>query len=60
MLSSAIFSFGLLLAPLASATVYDITVGSSSGATTFSPEAIVGVNVIVLDHYEYEYLHYTN
>ncbi|PAV22001.1 hypothetical protein PNOK_0195800 [Pyrrhoderma noxium] len=40
MLSSAIFSFGLLLAPLASATVYDITVGSSSGATTFSPEAI--------------------
>lgn len=40
MFSSSLASLGLLLAPLVSAAVYDITVGSSSGATTFTPEAI--------------------
>ncbi|THH10934.1 hypothetical protein EW145_g1000 [Phellinidium pouzarii] len=41
MFCSAIISFGLLLVPLVrAATIHDVTVGSSSGALTFSPEAI--------------------
>lgn len=38
---SSVLSFGLLAVPSVFATVHDITVGSSSGALEFSPDAIV-------------------
>lgn len=39
---SSVLSFGLLAIPFAAAgTVHDVTVGSSSGALEFSPDAIV-------------------
>lgn len=40
MFFSTVLSFGVLLAPLAQAAVYDVTVGGPTGQLTFSPEAI--------------------
>ncbi|KAH8120110.1 Cupredoxin [Phellopilus nigrolimitatus] len=40
MFYSTVLSFGLLLAPFVSAAVHDVTVGSSAGALTYSPDAI--------------------